>query len=155
VSGFFDSQHPLHLLGERPMNMSFHEKSLWLTLVGLLVAFGWYFLEVLPAASADLLPSQVSAFVLAVAFLVITEVVGHVVIATVDRRPESDERDRLIHLHGVRNGAYVLAAGVFLSLCTAVLTHGNFDFANVLLGSWVLSQVVETGSQLALHRRGA
>ena len=137
------------------MDMSFHEKSLWLTLVALLVAFGWYFVQVLPAPSADLLPSQVGTFILAVALLVVTEVAGHVVIAVVDRRPEGDERDRLIALHGTRNGAYVLAAGVFLSLCTAVLTEGNFAFAHVLLGSWVLAQLVETGSQLALHRSGA
>lgn len=135
--------------------MSFHEKSLWLTFVGLLVAFGWYFGRVLPTPGVDVMPPHVGTFVLAVVLLVITQVAGHVVIAIVDRRPETDERDRLIQLQGIRNGAYVLAAGVFFSLCTAVLTEGNFRFAHVLLGSWVLAQLVETGSQLALHRRGA
>ena len=137
------------------MDLSFHEKSLWVTFVGLLAAFGWYFGRVLPAASVDVMPPQVGTFVMAVVLLVMTQVAGHTVIAIVDRRPETDERERLIQLRGTRNGAYVLAAGVFLSLCTAVLTEGNFRFAHVLLGSWVMAQLVETGSQLVLHRRGA
>jgi hypothetical protein len=30
---------------------------------------------------------------------------------------------------------------------------GNFAFTHVLLGAWVLAQLVETGSQLWLYRR--
>ena len=87
--------------------------------------------------------------------LVIMQIVGHIVIAIVDRRTETDERDRLIELKGTRNAAYVLATGVFLALCTALLTEGNFVFTHVLLGFWVLAQMMEIGSQLFLYRRGA
>lgn len=135
--------------------MSFHEKSLWLTFAGLVVAFGWYFATVLPPAGADVAPSQIGAFIAAVALLVVAQVAGHIVIAIVDRRPGMDERERLIQLRGVRNGAFVLASGVFLALCMAVFTDGNFLFVHVLLGSWVVAQLVETGSQLLMHRRGA
>ena len=137
------------------MDMSFHEKSLWFTLVGLLLAFGLYFGSVLPAAGVNVVPSQLALFAVAVIVLVVTQVAGHIVIAIVDRRPGRDERDRLIALLGARNGGYVLAAGVFVALCTAVLTEGNFVFTHVLLGAWVLAQLVETGSQLVLYRRGA
>jgi hypothetical protein len=61
----------------------------------------------------------------------------------------------LIELYGTRNGAYVLAAGAFFALCTALFTQGNFVFMHVLLGFWVLAQLVEIGSQLLLYRRGA
>jgi hypothetical protein len=77
------------------------------------------------------------------------------VIAIVDRRSETDERDRLIGLKGARNGSVVLATGVFCSLCLAVLTTGNFVFTHVLLAFWVAAQLVEYGSQLILYRRGA
>jgi hypothetical protein len=137
------------------MDLSFQEKSLWLTLASLIVAFGFYFGSAIPGASVDVMPAQVGMFVLAVALLVITQVVGHIVIAVVDRRPETDERDRLIGLKGTRNGAYVMATGVFLALCTTLLTDGNFVFTHVLLGSWVVAQLVETASQLLLYRRGA
>ena len=136
------------------MDLSFQEKSLWLTLASLIVAFGLYFGSALPGAPIDVMPAQVGMFVLAVALLVITQVAGHIAIAVVDRRPETDERDRLIGLKGTRNGAYVLASGVFLALCTTLLTDGNFVFTHVLLGSWVVAQLVETASQLLLYRRG-
>jgi len=48
----------------------------------------------------------------------------------------------------------VLATGVFLALCTALLTNGNFLFMHVLLAFWVLAQLAEIGSRLFLYRRG-
>jgi hypothetical protein len=137
------------------MDLSFQEKSLWLMFVSLVAGFGLYFATVLPGAGANVMPHQVVVFALAVALLVIMQVVGHIVIAIVDRRTDSDERGRLIELKGTRNAAYVLATGVFFALCAALLTEGNFIFTHVLLGFWVLAQLVEIGSQLALHRRGA
>ncbi|MBV9790718.1 MAG: hypothetical protein JOZ51_21170 [Chloroflexi bacterium] len=137
------------------MAFSFQEKSLWLMFISLIGGFGFYFMTVLPNDSADVMPHQVVVFVLAVVLLVIMQIVGHIVITIVDRRTETDERDRLIGLKGTRNAGYVLATGVFLALCTALLTEGNFVFTHVLLGFWVLAQLVEIGSQLVLYRRGA
>ena len=137
------------------MSLSFQEKSLWVMLVGLVAAFSFYFASVLPTSAVNVMPEQVVYFVLAVVFLVITQIVGHIIIATMDRRSERDERDRLIALKGIRNGDYVLATGVFLALCVALLTNGNFVFTHVLLGAWVVAQLVEIGSQLFLYRRGA
>jgi Na+/melibiose symporter-like transporter len=136
------------------MDLSFREKSLWLMFATLIASFGFYFLTVLPPSAADVVPQQVVLFVVAVVLLVIMQVVGHILIAVVDRRADTDERDRLIELKGTRNAGYVLATGVFLSLCAALVTDGNFVFTHLLLGFWVLAQLVETGSQLFLYRRG-
>lgn len=147
------------------MNLSFHEKSLWLMLAALLLSFGWYFGIVLPEhlglvqsaerpRSLTIHPTQVTLFGLAVAMAVGVSVVGHVCIALVDRRTDTDERDQLIALRGARLGSVVLACSVFLALVTAVLTRGNFAFAHVLLLGWVLAQVVEIVSQLWLYRHG-
>jgi len=140
------------------VGLSFHEKSLWLMLVSLLAVFGFYFAVALPSAQvmgANVLPNQVGLFAAAIVVLVVMQVVGHVVIALVDRRTATDERDRLIELKGTRNASYVLASGVFFALCTALLVPGNFAFTHVLLGSWVAAQLVEIASQLYLQRRGA
>ena len=136
-------------------DLSFRQKSLWLMFVSLVGCFGFYIVTVLPTDAVDVMPHQVVLFVLAVVMLVIMQIVGHIVIAIGDRRTETDERDRLIELKGTRNAAYVLATGVFLALCAALLTEGNFAFTHVLLGFWVLAQLVEIGSQLFLYRRGA
>ena len=137
------------------MDLSFREKSLWLMFVTLIVAFGFYFLTVLPPGAANVRPPEVILFVVALVFLVLMQIVGHVVIAIMDRRTDEDERDRLIELKGTRNASYVLATGVFFALCAALLSDGNFVFTHLLLAFWVLAQLVEIGSQLVLHRRGA
>lgn len=136
------------------MSLSFQEKSLWLMFTGLLVGFGFYFVTVLPTTTVNLMPYHVVFFVLAVVLLVITQVVGHILIAAFDQQTKTDERDRLIELKGTRNGAYVLATGVFFALCVALITEGNFIFMHVLLGFWVLAQLVTIGSQLFWYRRG-
>ena len=139
------------------MGMSFQEKSLWLMFVSLVTAFGLYFGTVLMLSKfpVNVAPHQIVFFVMVVVMLVILSIVGHIVIAIVDRHTETDERDRLIALKGARNAAYVLATGVFMALCAALVTEGNFVFTHVLLGFWVLAQLVEYGSQLFLYRRGA
>jgi len=134
---------------------SFQEKSLWLMFVGLVAGFGFYFATVLPMATVDVMPQQMVLFVLAVVALVLMQIVGHVLIAIIDRRTGTDERDRLIALKGTRIAAYVLATGVFLALCAALLTRGNFIFTHVLLAFWVLAQLTEIGAQLVMYRRGA
>ncbi len=141
------------------MSMSFQEKSLWVSLAGLLLAFGGYFysfyVTMLPTSAAkDVLPQQAGLFIAATVVLVVILVAGHVVIALLDRRTETDERDRSIELRGGRYGSFVLATGVFFALCAALMTEGNAVMAHVLLGSWVLAQGVEIISQLVMYRRG-
>lgn len=146
------------------MSLSFQEKSLWVMLVALLVAFGFYFATAFevrgflaafsPAAAVDVMPPQVALFAVAVGVIVVVSIVGHILIALADRRTETDERDELIELKGIRNAFYVLAAGVFLALCAALATKGNFVFAHVLLAFWVLAAVVEIATRLVLYRRG-
>ena len=120
----------------------------------LVAGFGFYFVSVLPTNTVNLMPYHVVFFVLAVVLLVITQVVGHSLIAAFDQNTKTDERDSLIALKGTRNGAYVLATGVFFALCAALLTEGNFIFMHVLLAFWVLSQLVTIASQLFWYRRG-
>ncbi len=137
------------------MGLSFPEKSLWLQLVGLVAVFGVYFATVLPATTTDVTPSQIALFVLVVVALATLQAAGHIAIAIADRRTDTDERDRIIALKGTRNAAYVLATGVFFSLCAALVIDGNFAFMHILLGSWVLAELVGIASQLMMYRRGA
>jgi hypothetical protein len=129
-------------------------------LIGLLIAFGGYFksasLMLLPEPiAADIMPGHAGLFVAATVMLVVILVAGHIAIAIFDHRTETDERDRLIEMKGERYGSFVLACGVFLSLSVAVITEGNAIMAHVLLGSWVLSSIVENLSQIIMYRRSA
>jgi hypothetical protein len=135
--------------------MSFREKSLWLMSMSLLAFAGLYFGTTLPASDVDVMPHEVIKFIAALILMVVTQVIGHVLIAIGDRRPNSDERDWLIELRGRRNGNHVLAAGVAISILAALSIKGNFLFTHLLLAFWICSQLVEYGSQIFLHRRGA
>lgn len=142
--------------------MSFQEKSLWLLFVTLTGIFGVYFAVVLPMKATSVQPGQVGLFIVLVVLLVAIEVVGSIGMAiygkltgSMEGRHDTDERDTLIELKSTRNGAYVLALGVVCSLCAALVIEGNFAFTHVLLGFWVLAQLVEIGSQLFMYRRSA
>ena len=139
------------------MNLSFHEKSLRLTFAGVAAAFALYLALVLPRASwsGSVGPGEVALFVAVVLALVVVQVAGHVAFAIADRRTGTDERDRLIALKGSRNGGFVLACGVFFALCLAVAKPASsFAFTHLLLAFWVAAQLVETGTQIVLQRRG-
>lgn len=139
------------------MNLTFKEKSLWLTAATLLIGLGFYFVLALGThrSGINVMPQHVVFFALAVVLLVLTQIIGHVLIALTDRDAATDERDRAIALRATRNGAYVLACGVFFALVTAVVTEGNFLFVHVLLGFWLVAQLAEIGSQLYLYRAEA
>jgi hypothetical protein len=142
-------------------SMTFNEKSQWVQLVGLLVAFGGYFqsayliLLPIPGAAKDILPVHAGLFIGATVMLVIIQIVGHIAVVIFNRDTETDERDRLIELKGERYGSFVLATGVFFSLCAALFTEGNAIMAHVLLGFWVLAQMVENLSQIIMYRRSS
>ena len=112
--------------------------------------------------AVDVKPGQIGLFAVLVVLLVLIQIVGAILLAvvgklsgTMDGRHDTDERDKLIGLKSTRNGSYILAVGVCMSLCSALVTQGNFVFMNLLLGFWVLAQLVEIGSQLVQYRRGA
>ena len=112
------------------------------------------------APGCDLLKAPTSSlrkflgFLTSVEFLIVLQIVGHVVVAALERRHDEDERDKLIWLKGTRKGSVVLGIGVFLSLWAALAIEGNFLFTHLLPGFWVLAELVEIGTQLVLYRRG-
>lgn len=141
------------------MGITFREKSLWLLLVSLCVAFGVYFAFALSNASAQVEPTQVAAFIGIIVVFVVAQIIGHALLGIASRREltakiETDERDVLIRLKSSELSSYVLAVGVFFSLCVGVFVSGNFVFVHVLLAFWVLAQVTEYATQLILYRRG-
>jgi uncharacterized membrane protein len=140
------------------MSITFREKSLWLLLVSLCVAFGIYFAVALPNASPQVKPAEIAPFIGIIVVLVIVQIIGHTLLGIASHRElaakvQTDERDAWVRLKGTQLGSYVLAVGVFFSLCVGVFVRGNFAFAHVLLAFWVLAQATEYATQLVLYRR--
>jgi hypothetical protein len=139
--------------------MSFQEKSLALQMVSLVAVFGSYFVWVWPRRTERLESIQIAAFVTVLMALVLLQIVGHSLLAIASRKElsrtiQTDERDAMIRLRALRISSWILASGVFLSLCIAALTPGNFAFTHILLAFWVIAQLIELLSQWFDYRRG-
>ena len=140
------------------MNITCREKSLWLLLVSLCAAFAIYFAVALPGATPQVEPADIAAFICVLVLLVVVQIIGHTLLGIADRRDlvanvQADERDALVQLKATQAGSWVLAVGVFFSLCVGVFVEGNFAFVHVLLAFWVLAQATAYATQLVLYRR--
>ncbi|NNE45852.1 MAG: hypothetical protein HKN37_04245 [Rhodothermales bacterium] len=144
------------------MEQSYAEKSAWVLLVTLLVAFGWYFYSHGGALVAGSLTfgDMLGALIGLVVLIVVVEVTFHVMLgieAAHDSRltelTETDERDDLIDVKSERFASFVLATGAVggifsAAFLTAVMT------AHVLLLALVLAESAKLISKLAYYRRG-
>jgi len=139
------------------MRLGFREKFAWLTIVGMLGIYGYYFARVLPPTGPDVLVADIALFSVLLVLLVIVFVAGAIMMVIPHSREgvQEDERDAQVGLKGTRNGSYVLASGAVMAILCALLTEGNFWFVHVLLASLVLAQVMESASCLYYYRRGS
>jgi len=139
------------------MRLGFREKFAWLTIVGMLGIYGYYFARVLPPRGADVSVADIALLSVLLSLLVIVFIVGAIIMAIPHSRAgvQEDERDAQVGLKGTRNGSYVLASGAVMAILCALLTEGNFWFVHVMLASLVLAQLMESASCLFYYRRGS
>jgi cytochrome b561 len=148
-------------------DLSFREKSIFVSLLAVLLVYGCYFTELLASSQQYTLSAMLHTSIGVVVTLVVIEVLLHAVLASIDRSAEvpEDERDRAIRTRAASLAYSVLSAGVILVLLH-VLVRGAMDsgfaatefslfvIANLLLFVIVFSEVVHYGAQLWLYRRG-
>ena len=149
------------------MNLSFREKSLWASLIAILVVFSPYFainFSHLLTGDPEISDTFVAigTFVAAVLFLVVIMVVLHILIALSTRYEDEDERDRFIELTATRNAHWVLSVGVWVTLAAPGASAigwlppmSTLLFAHLIFAAFVLAEVVGIVSQLIQYRRGA
>ena len=154
------------------MNMSFREKSIWISLISTLLIFGNYFLNVISLGGLPEEAAKAAALGLslrAIFLIVIVEIIFQGMLAVSNRKAAdlgADERDKLFAYKGNNFGYTVLAIGVFISLGGSVLLEINPEFiaqsnllkvplltAHILLLSFIFSEVVRFSAQLYYHRR--
>jgi len=138
------------------MNNSFKENFQWVTLISVTAIYGYYFAKVIPTAGPDITVDQIALFGVLVALLVVVHIIGAMVLIAAARfqDPTPDERDKLVNLMGRSSASWMLAVGIFAGMAAAWFTEGNFWVMHVLLASLVLSQLVESATQIFHYRRG-
>jgi hypothetical protein len=131
--------------------MSFREKSAWISIVAIVLVYGWYGSRLLHNHAAHAAhPGLVAMLIGSTILMIIVSVIGHVLVA---RRPETpDERDRLIDARSTRFGYHAMAAGVWGVIFLAVAGPDPAILPYAALGAFVLAELVRLGAQLVMYR---
>ncbi|GAO77322.1 hypothetical protein SC1_00612 [Sphingopyxis sp. C-1] len=130
-----------------------------MTLVTMILAFGWYFLLYpwrivgspagVMATAGMLVPVTIAiivAMTIATAFLAIRS--PH------EAEAREDERDRDFHLRGTHFGYYPLVIGIWINIFLIFWGIGQAEQLNLMIATLVVAELVRIGTQLYLYRRG-
>ena len=138
------------------MSASFEEKSAWVTLLGLLAAYAVYFAIAARMMSAGVTEVLAYAPLFAVSVMVLVAflVAGHVAVAVVGGRQESDERDRLIAWRAEHGSSWILGAGVVGAIFALAAPIPKIWVAHSLLATLFLAEIANRALQIYYYRRG-
>ena len=144
----------------KSLNVSFEEKSTWVSLAIITFIFVGYFSQVYQGlVSGNLDKAEVlGLFIGAVVSIIVLEIVLHIVIAILnvkDADQPSDERDRLFSMKAGNISGWVLGIGVLMIAAHTFIQELNAVWvANLLLFVVFISQVVSYALQIFYYRRG-
>lgn len=144
----------------KPLNMTFEEKSTWVSLGILLFVFSGYFSQVYDGLMTETLNKTDVAglFIGAVATIIVLQIVLHIVIAIFNVRDADqpkDERDKLFAMKAGNISGLVLGVGVLMIAAQTILSDlSALWVANLLLFIVLVSQVVSDVLRLFYYRRG-
>ena len=138
------------------MGMSFKEGLQWIILISVLLVYGVYFSQAGVSREADVTAREIIRFSYLTGLLIVLNIVGASVLASFKKYQDkpADERDRLIQWKSQSVASYVLTSGVLFSMACAHFFSGNSPVLHALLGSLVVTQVVDSGLQIFYYRRG-
>jgi multisubunit Na+/H+ antiporter MnhB subunit len=138
------------------MEMSFREKSAWISLVLILLVFGPYFWLVGQSFAGQTHVHGATQFALILLFVVL-EIVVHIAVAIQSPRDAEapiDEREDLIDLRATRMAFYVLFGGALMSIFTLHFPVNVWTLSQFVLFSIVIAELVKFASQIVFYRRG-
>ncbi|MCC2616871.1 hypothetical protein LJ739_11515 [Aestuariibacter halophilus] len=156
------------------MDISYKEKSAWISLVSTVLIFGYYLISL--TGLSDLPPEEGKTQALwllgqTLLLTVIVEAVFHAMLAASNRRDaelDGDERDQWIALKANQAGYRVLVTVIWVVLGRMVILEFNPQFADenssiyvpmltvhLLMFGFIFSEVVRFGSQIWQYRREA
>ena len=121
------------------MNLSYREKSIWVSLIATLVVYGRYFAL---GGQGHLIGTII--------LLVIIQIVCQVVIAIASKPEPMDERDRLIDGRAYKCGYFILVTGMITCMNIGVRAP-----VSALLLALMGAEAAKSIAQLYYYRRGA
>lgn len=143
--------------------MPYREKTAWLSLIAMALAFGPYFtFTALTAGSRPVAllpnPRQLVLYALTIVVQVLILGVGHLYLRHAtprDERAPSDERDRAIMSRSLSFAYYVLIAGMIQVGCFMPFNSSGWAIVNAAVFAIVVSEVVRQSVVVFSYRRQA
>ncbi|OSZ68334.1 hypothetical protein CAP40_07005 [Sphingomonas sp. IBVSS2] len=137
--------------------MAYREKTAWLTLVCMAVAYGIYFPMMALRETPPTLFDILWTFGIIAGTQAVVVIIGHIVLAAqapgvAGRRP--DERDKAIARRGASAGYYVLMAGAILVGVVMPFSEPPPKIVNTALLAIVIAEAVNHCLVLLSYRRG-
>ena len=141
------------------MNMSFKEKCIWTSLIITIIVFGYYFTRVFIILNQTTSDSAnlIVLFIGVVIVMIILEIVSHIILAIIYKKEvneNSDERDKLIELKGIRISYWILIFGIFQAIVSLLMNKPPLMVANIILLFFVFAQIVGESIKLYYYRKG-
>lgn len=141
-------------------SMSFREKTAWVMAIILTLAGAYYFHTLWKASVAlgGLAPPLIYLTIPYVILVVIASIVSMTTLALSspkEANAPADERERIVHDRAGNWSGYVLAFGVICGMGYYFARRDGDVFFHIVVGSLMLSQIVEYVFQIVLLRRGA
>ncbi|MFT6268054.1 MAG: hypothetical protein ACJAVV_000859 [Alphaproteobacteria bacterium] len=155
------------------MDMSFKEKSAWISLLSTVSIFGYYFYNIfmLIGEPPEMAKEAAKDLLIQAVFLsIVVEATFHTVLASINRKGaeiEGDERDKSYEYKANSLGYTVLVVGVVITLGRIITLEYNPTWgehsrsvhiplltAHMLMFSFILSEIVRFAGQIYYYRRG-
>ncbi len=139
--------------------MAYREKTAWLALVGLAVAFGPYFLLVAIDPPTAALPDlhAMMRFGIAAAGFALVLGTGHLALrfsAPDDARGRPDERDHAISRRALGIAYPLLIVGMIVVGCVMPFSTSGWELVNTAVFVVVLAEMTHYGVAVWCYRRG-
>ena len=138
-------------------NMSFREKSTWISFVLLLaISIPFFYQGVRIESGSTSSEASFHLFLALVIVFIVGEIVLHAIIAMQsprDARAPKDERERLIDLKATRVAFFVLMTGALLVIVMVHFPVDRLEILQALLLSVVVAELTMLGARIVYYRR--
>lgn len=137
--------------------MSFREKSAWISVLSMLVIYGYYFWSVMhagPKASSFHFGGLLET-IIALVFVQVVLTVAVAIFSPKEAKAPRDERDKLIELRAMRIAYAGLATGIAFACFFGAFDPPILFGTNALLFILVTAEIMRSACQIVQYRRGA
>jgi hypothetical protein len=138
--------------------MSFSEKSIWISSTITLMSYVIYWLIILNRAHSTPITEVAYGGVMLASFgaAIVAAIVGHIAVVALSPKEadKKDQRDRDINRYGDAIGYYVLSLAVLMVLILTITNAPHFWIANATHFSCVVATLWNSTVKILAYRRG-